>query len=408
MNICIAGGRLVDPAMGMDSIGDIYIKDGVIAAIRAEGFEQGDIPGGETERIEADGALVTPGLIDLHVHFRDPGFCYKEDMHTGCASAAAGGFTTVCMMPNLKPVTDTPELAADLAKRSEGIRALPVGSITMGQKGVEIVDIAGMKAAGACAISEDGRSVMDAAVMYRAMEQAAKADMPVFDHTEDDSLAGTAAGEAVIAVRDMLFAKETGCRLHLCHISCGLCLDAIRTAKENGLDVTAETGPHYFVFDKSRATHGHFKMNPPLRTKEDVQAVIEAIKDGTLDVIATDHAPHSPEEKLCGYDKAMNGIIGLETSFPVSYTALVRGGHIDLERLIRLMSTNPAAILHDGYRGTLRVGAAADVAVFDIDTPYVIDPASFKSKGRNTPFEGMEVYGRTLLTICGGKIVYSA
>ena len=408
MNICIAGGRLVDPAMGMDSIGDIYIKDGVIAAIRAEGFEQGDIPGGETERIEADGALVTPGLIDLHVHFRDPGFCYKEDMHTGCASAAAGGFTTVCMMPNLKPVTDTPELAADLAKRSEGIRALPVGSITMGQKGVEIVDIAGMKAAGACAISEDGRSVMDAAVMYRAMEQAAKADMPVFDHTEDDSLAGTAAGEAVIAVRDMLFAKETGCRLHLCHISCELCLDAIRAAKENGLDVTAETGPHYFVFDKSRATHGHFKMNPPLRTKEDVQAVIEAIKDGTLDVIATDHAPHSPEEKLCGYDKAMNGIIGLETSFPVSYTALVRGGHIDLERLIRLMSTNPAAILHDGYRGTLRVGAAADVAVFDIDTPYVIDSASFKSKGRNTPFEGMEVYGRTLLTICGGNIVYRA
>lgn len=408
MNIRIAGGRLVDPTIGLDSIGDIYIKEGIIAAIRAEGFEQGDIPEGETQHVDVKGALVTPGLIDLHVHFRDPGFCYKEDMTTGCASAAAGGFTTVCMMPNLKPITDTPELVADLAKRAEGIRALPVGSITMGQKGAELTDAAGMKSAGACAISEDGRSVMDAAVMLRAMEQAAKADMPVFDHTEDDSLAGTAAGEAVIAVRDMLFAKETGCRLHLCHISCGLCLDAIRAAKANGLDVTAETGPHYFMFDKSRATHGHFKMNPPLRTKEDVQAVIEAIKDGTLDVIATDHAPHSPEEKLCGYDKAMNGIIGLETSFPVSYTALVRGGHIDLDKLIRLMSCNGAAILRDDSRGTLRVGAAADVAVFDIDTPYVIDPASFKSKGRNTPFEGMEVYGRTLLTICGGKIVYSA
>ena len=408
MNIRIAGGRLVDPTIGLDSIGDIYIKEGVIAAIRAKGFEQGDIPEGETQLAAADGALVVPGLIDLHVHFRDPGFCYKEDMTTGCASAAAGGFTTVCMMPNLKPITDTPELVADLAKRSEGIRALPVGSITMGQKGTELTDAAGMKAAGACAISEDGRSVMDAAVMYRAMEQAAKADMPVFDHTEDDSLAGTAVGEAVIAVRDMLFAKETGCRLHLCHISCGLCLDAIRAAKANGLDVTAETGPHYFVFDKSRATHGHFKMNPPLRTKEDVQAVIEAIKDGTLDVIATDHAPHSAEEKLCGYDKAMNGIIGLETSFPVSYTALVKGGHIGLDKLIRLMSCNGAAILRDNSRGTLRVGAAADVAVFDIRTPYVIDPAIFKSKGRNTPFEGMEVYGRTLLTICGGSTVYSA
>lgn len=408
MNFCIAGGRLVDPSIGLDKPGDIYIQDDVIEAIRAEGFSMGEIPNGDTERVEVSGALVVPGLIDLHVHFRDPGFCYKEDMTTGCASAAAGGFTTVCMMPNLKPVTDTPQLVAALGARAEGIRALPIGSVTMGQKGAEITDAAGMKAAGACAISEDGRSVMDGAVMLRAMEAAAKADMPVFDHTEDDSLAGTSMGETVIAVRDMLFAKETGCRLHLCHISCKLCLDAIRAAKATGLPVTAETGPHYFMFDKSRATHGHFKMNPPLRNVEDVQAVIEAIKDGTLDAIATDHAPHSAGEKLCEYNKAMNGVIGLETSFPVSYTALVRRGHIDLNRLIELMSTNPAIILKDRSRGTLKVGAAADIAVFDIATPYVIDPSTFKSKGRNTPFEGMEVYGKTLLTISGGRIAYRA
>lgn len=408
MNICIAGGRLVDPTMGLDEQGDIYISHGKIAAIRSSSFSGGDIPEGELESIDACGAAVTPGLIDLHVHFRDPGFCYKEDMHTGCTAAAAGGFTTVCMMPNLKPVTDTPEHVRCLAERAEGIRALPVGSITLGQQGREVADIAGMKAAGACAISEDGRSVADAGVMLRAMKAAAEAGMPVFDHTEDESLAGTALGETIIAVRDMLLAKDTGCRLHLCHISCGIAFEAIRAAKANGLGVTAETAPHYFVFDSSRADHGHFKMNPPLRTRQDVQAVIQAIKDGTLDAIATDHAPHSAEEKQCAYDKALNGVIGLETSFPVSYTALVRGGHIRLDRLIELMSCNPARILGDDSRGTLRPGAAGDVAVFDIATPYSICADTFRSKGRNTPFEGMEVYGKTLMTICGGNIVYRA
>lgn len=408
MNICITGGRLVDPTLNLDEHGEIYISRGRIAAIRGESFSQGEIPGAEFESIDVNGAIVVPGLIDLHVHFRDPGFCYKEDMHTGCAAAAAGGFTTVCMMPNLNPVTDTPERVQALAARSEKIRALPVGSITIGQNGAEITDAAGMKAAGACAISEDGRSVMKSAVMLKAMEAAAKVNMPVFDHTEDDSLAGSTLGETIIAVRDMLLARATGCRLHLCHISCGICIDEIKHAKAGGLNVTAETAPHYFVYDSSSAKHGHFKMNPPLREKQDVAAVIEAIKDGTLDAIATDHAPHSPEEKLCPYDKALNGVIGLETAFPVSYTALVKGGHIELGRLIRLMSSNPAHILGDSERGTLRVGAAADVAVFDISAPYEICPDEFNSKGRNTPFEGMNVYGRTLLTICGGNVAYRA
>ena len=406
MVLCIENGRIVDPVQGVDAVGTLYLKNGRVAAIRAEGFSAGEIPTGEMEKIDASGALVTPGLIDLHVHFRDPGFTYKEDMHTGCAAAAAGGFTTVCMMPNLDPVTDTPGAVAALKARGEGINALPVGSITMGQKGADIVDAAALKAAGACALSEDGRSVADAGVMLHAMEEAAKAGIPIFDHTEDDALRGTAAGEACMAARDMLLARQSGAQLHLCHISCKLSLDLVRGAKAAGYAITAETGPHYFTCDKSLATHGNFKMNPPLRTAEDVQAVIEAIKDGTIDVIATDHAPHSAQEKEQGYEKALNGVIGLETSFPVSYTALVRGGHISLSRLIALMSANPAAILGDGERGNLRVGSAADVAVLDITHPYRIDPAAFRSKGRNTPFAGMEVYGKTLMTIANGKVVY--
>ena len=406
MALCIKNGQLVDPTQGLNGRGDIYMSGGKIVAVRTADFSAGEIPAEETEVIDVLGALVAPGLIDLHVHFRDPGLTYKEDMHTGCAAAAAGGFTTVCMMPNLKPVTDTPELVRELAARSEGIRALVVGSITMGQKGTEIVDVEGMKAAGACALSEDGRSVADPAVMLRAMERCAAIGLPIFDHTEDDALAGTAAGEAIMAGRDMLLAAESGCPIHLCHISAKLSLDAIRAAKKAGLAVTAETGPHYFTLDKSLATHGHFKMNPPLREKADVKAVIEAIQDGTLDVIATDHAPHSAEEKLCAYEKAMNGIIGLETSFPVSYTTLVMGGCVTLDKLVELMSCNAAKILGDSERGTLRVGAAADVAVFNLSEPYIIDPENFKSKGRNTPFAGWEVFGKCLMTVCGGEVIY--
>lgn len=406
MNLCIAGGRIVDPAQGLDTTGDIYFSEGRVAAIRGDGIAAGELPGGETERIDAAGMLVLPGLIDLHVHFRDPGFTEKEDMRTGCAAAAAGGFTTVCMMPNLKPVTDTAEAVAALRARAEGINALPIGAVTLGQKGEKIVDAAALKAAGACALSEDGRSVADAFQMLAGMRAAAEAGLPIFDHTEDDALRGTAAGEACMAARNLILARESGVKYHLCHISAKLSLDFIRAMKAAGYDITAETAPHYFVFDQSRATDGNFKMNPPLRTAEDVAAVIEALKDGTLDAIATDHAPHCAAEKECGYERALNGVIGLETSFPVSYTALVRAGHIPLSRLVSLMSANPAAILGDPKRGTLRVGAHADAAVFDVSHPYRIDPASFRSKGRNTPFTGMEVYGKTCLTVAGGRIVY--
>lgn len=405
-NLCIALGRMVDPALGLDAVGELYLAEGRVCAVRADGLSLGALPEGAVERIEVPGALVLPGLIDLHVHFRDPGLTYKEDMESGCAAAAAGGFTTVCMMPNVKPVTDTAEAVAALRRRASGINALPVGAITMGQKGTACTNAAALKAAGACALSEDGRSVADASVMRTAMAAAAEAGIPIFDHTEEDTLAGTAAGEACMAARDLILARETGAALHLCHISAKLSLDMIRAAKAAGYEVTAETAPHYFVFDQTRATEGNFKMNPPLRTAEDVLSVIEALQDGTLDAIATDHAPHSAEEKECGYAKALNGVIGLETAFPVSYTALVRAGHIPLSRLVALMSANPAAILGDPLRGTLSVGAHADVAVFDVAHPYHIAPASFRSKGRNTPFAGMEVYGKTRLTIAEGQIVY--
>lgn len=404
--ICIARGRIVDPALGLDAVGELYLNGGCVSAIRAQGVSAGALPAEAAERIEVPGALVLPGLIDLHVHFRDPGFTYKEDLESGCAAAAAGGFTTVCMMPNTRPVTDTVEAVAALRARAAGINALPIGAVTMGQQGKTLVDAAALKAAGACALSEDGRSVADASVMLQAMRAAAEAGLPIFDHTEDDALPGTAAGEACMAARDLILARESGAALHLCHISAKLSLDFIRAAKAAGYAVTAETAPHYFTFDKTRAADGNFKMNPPLRTAEDVLAVIEALQDGTLDAIATDHAPHSAAEKECGYEAALNGVIGLETSFPVSYTNLVRAGHIPLSRLVALMSANPAAILGDARRGTLAVGAHADVAVFDVERPYPIDPAAFRSKGRNTPFAGMEVYGKTLLTVAGGRIVY--
>lgn len=404
--VCIARGRIVDPTLGLDAVGELYLSQGRVAAIRAEGYAVGELPAGESDRIEAPGALVLPGLIDLHVHFRDPGLTYKEDMESGCAAAAAGGFTTVCMMPNTKPVLDTAEAVAALCARAEGINALPIGAITMGQQGRALTDAAALKRAGACALSEDGRSVADASVMLEAMRAAAEAGLPIFDHTEDDALPGTAAGEACMAARDLVLARESGAALHLCHISAKLSLDCIRAAKAAGYSVTAETAPHYFTFDETCAADGNFKMNPPLRTAEDVAAVIRAIQDGTLDAIATDHAPHSAEEKQCGYGRALNGVIGLETSFPVSYTGLVRAGHIPLSRLVALMSANPARILGDPKRGTLAVGAYADVAVFDVERPYRIDPESFRSKGRSTPFAGMEVCGKTLLTVAGGRIVY--
>lgn len=405
-SLCLSVGRIVDPKNGLDAPGEVYIVGKRIAAVKTASSLLGVVPERVEQCITLPSALLVPGLIDLHVHFRDPGQTYKEDVHSGCQAAAAGGFTTVCMMPNTSPVIDSPQAVEALLHRQESINALPIASITRGQQGLELTDIAAVKESGACALSEDGRSVAHAALMLEAMKQAVQEDMPIFDHTEDDALKGTPEGEACMAARDILLAKATGARLHLCHISSRLSLDMIRTFKAAGYALSAETAPHYFTLDKEQATHGNFKMNPPLRTKEDVQSVIKALQDGTLDAIATDHAPHSTEEKACGYDKALNGVIGLESAFPVSYTKLVREGHLSLTRLIELMSLNPARILKKDRIGHLTPGAMADIALFDVERPYSIDPDTFLSRGRNTPFAGWLVYGKTLLTVAKGQIVY--
>lgn len=426
MKILVKNGLIIDPDLGLEAVGNLYIEDEKVVCIETSMGNYGVMPAWSEDhakitQIDATGKWVVPGLIDLHVHFRDPGLEYKEDIFTGCAAAARGGFTTVCCMPNTKPVIDHSEIVQyidDKAKKANGINVLSVGSITKGQKGEELADIHGMSqlvtrstqimGKGICAISEDGRSVMNSRLMLDGILEGKANGLMVFSHTEDDSLAGTSIGEELIVARDIMLAKEADAPIHLCHISTNGSLEIIRRAKDEGVKVTAETGPHYFVFDRSNVGNdGNKKMNPPLRTKADVESVKRALQDGTLDIIATDHAPHSSEEKDCGYDKALNGVVGLETSFAVSYTTLVRDGILTPSELIDKMSCKPAEIL-GADRGSIAVGKVADIAIIDVDKEYEVSAEDFVSKGKNSPFLGMKVYGRILYTLVEGKIVYAA
>lgn len=454
MRTIIKNGRVIDPSQMMDRKADLLVEDGVIKGIFEPEGSGGisfikDLEKDAHEIIDAEGMWVVPGLIDTHVHFREPGQEYKEDIETGCRAAAAGGFTAVCTMPNTKPFVDSVE-TVELIKSREivgnGVKLLQSACITVGQKGEEIVDMAALKAAGVYGFSEDGRSVDDLRVMREAMKKARALDMPILDHTEEKAMleegacmnAGKYADtlglngipsetEELIAARDILLAKETGCRLHLQHISTLGSLDLIRAAKSWGIPVTAETAPHYFTLSDGdvavkagdiaegtyhsvdtpygRKADTHKKMNPPLRTKRDRFAIVTALIDGTIDTIATDHAPHSAEEKSKPFEQAPFGIVGLETSFAVSNTELVKKGFINPMRLIALMSTNAARILrYDG--GTLRVGSRADIAIIDPDEEWTVDPEKFRSKGRNTPFEGMKLTGRVQMTMAEGRIIY--
>ncbi len=421
----IRNGHLIDTAAGIDGVYDLFVTDGKIAGVTKgemqEGFENAEV-------IDATGLWVFPGLIDLHVHFREPGFEYKETIETGAKAAAAGGFTTVCMMPNTKPVTDTPEkirAAVEKAAKVTKINVLPIGAITVGQEGKELTDIRGMKLAGACAVSEDGKSVMDPELMRRAMEMAAKEDIAVFDHCEDATLVkggvmnegkrskelglpGIANRvEEIIEERDILIAEETGARLHLCHCTTAGSTVLLKKAKEKYDNITGETCPHYIALTEEDipGDFGNFKMNPPLRTEKDRLALKEAVTTGDMDVISTDHAPHSKEEKEQSFLKAPFGIVGLETSFAVCYTELVKNGRMTLSELIDRMSAKPARILKR-KAGSLQVGYPADIAIVDIDEEYEIDPGTFKSKGVNTPFTGKKVFGRIKYTFAGGYKVY--
>ncbi|MEI3294374.1 MAG: dihydroorotase [Eubacterium ventriosum] len=423
MTILIKNGRLINPSENLDKVMDIFVEDGIIKE-KAESIEkQADTV------IDVAGCYVMPGLIDLHVHFRDPGLTYKEDIETGSKAAAKGGFTTVCCMPNTKPVVDNVETVKYIIKKGEktGLtNVLPVGAVTKNMAGVEITDVEELKKAGICAISEDGKSVMNSGVYRKAMKNAAKANVPVLAHCEDINLVEggvinlgdksselgvkgiSNAVEDVIAMRDIMLAKETGATLHLCHCSTKDSVEMVKRAKEEGIKVTAEVCPHHFSMcsDDITSNDGNFKMNPPLRAREDMEALIKGLQDDIMDVISTDHAPHSAEEKAKDLEHAPFGIVGLETSVALTVTNLVKKGYLTPMQMAAKMSYNPAKVLGIP-KGTLDEGKIADITIIDPDKEYTIDVNTFESKGKNTPFDGYKVSGEVEYTILNGKVVYS-
>lgn len=428
MTTLIKGGRVINPATNMDQIADVLIEDNKVVAIETD-LENKSYEADKV--IHAEGLFVMPGFIDLHVHFRDPGLTHKEDIDTGMAAAARGGYTTVLAMPNTKPTADCADVIKYVHEKSEAgkcIHVLQVGAITKGQAGAELADIEGMVEAGCPALSEDGKSVMNANLYREAMKKAAELDIPILAHCEDINMVNggcmnkdakseefglpgiSNSVEDVIVARDILIAKETGARLHLCHCSTEDSVKMVAAAKKEGLPVTAEVCPHHFVLtsdDITDSTDTNFKMNPPLRTKADVEALKQGLKDGIMEVISTDHAPHSEEEKNTTMQKAPFGIVGSETAACLTYTELVLGGIYTPMQMAAAMSYNPAKVMH-WDKGDIQAGKIADIVLFDPNVTYKIDKNEFASKGKNTPFHGREVTGKVVCTICDGRIVYEA
>jgi dihydroorotase len=421
VTILIRGGQIIDPGR-LNESADVLIENGTIKVVG----RNLTAPRGATI-VEAKDRLVLPGFVDLHVHFREPGFEYKETIQSGAAAAVAGGFTTVCCMPNTNPVNDNQaitEFIVDRAREAGLANVLPIGAITKGSEGKELAEIGDLHRAGCVAISDDGRPVMNSLVMRRAMEYALAFDVPVIDHCEDlhlseggcmnEGLVSTelglpgipAAAEDVMVARNVALADLTGARLHLAHISTEGSVRIVREAKSRGIKVTAEACPHHFTITEEvvRGYNTHAKMNPPLRTWKDVQAIKEGLRDGTIDAIATDHAPHATQEKQQGFTEAPFGIVGLETAWPLTL-ALVDEGILSLESAIEKLSSAPAKAFGLS-KGTLAVGADADVVVADPQESWEVDPAKFRSKSRNTPFAGWKVKGRIKTTIVGGRVVF--
>ncbi len=432
MDILIKGGRLLDPVNERDGLYDLWIRDGKIWKVKEQNTdkEEPDASGEDCRVVDASGCYVMPGLIDLHVHLRDPGFTYKETVDTGAEAAAHGGFTTIVAMPNTKPVMDEGHRVSyvhNKAKMLGLINVLQAGAVTKGMRGEELSDIENMVKAGSPAISEDGKSVMNSGLYRKAMKIAKSLNIPVLAHCEDINMVEggvvnadkdmaakgwkgiTNAVEDVIVARDILLAKETGARLHLCHCSTKDSVRMVKAAKLDGVDVSAEVCPHHFTLTSADipGNDANYKMNPPLRTKEDVEALKQGLHDNIMDVIATDHAPHSEEEKLRTMQNAPFGIVGLETAVPLTISELVRPGVITPLQMAAKMSTNPARILGI-YKGNLAEGKIADVTIIDPEVEYTIDKNKFRSMGKNTPFHGRKVFGEVEMTICGGKIVYDA
>lgn len=424
MRVLIKNGHVLDPATGVDGICDVLTEDQRIIGVKEYIEEQAD------RVIDAKGCYVMPGFIDLHVHLRDPGLEYKETLETGGKAAAHGGVTTVCAMPNTKPVIDTKERVEDVhtrAKEDSPVHVIQLGAVTVGQAGEELADIEGMAEAGCHAISEDGKSVMNASLYREGMRRAAASGIAVFAHCEDIHMVEggvmnadqkaealglkgiTNAVEDVIVARDILLAKETGVQLHLCHCSTADSVRMVAEAKKDGLPVTAEVCPHHFIMTTDDITEddGNFKMNPPLRSKADVEALREGLKNDIMDVIATDHAPHAEQEKDKSMKDAAFGIVGLETSAALTYTELVETGVLTPMQMAEKMSYNPAKILGlSEEKGSISEGKIADIVIFDPSKEYEIDKHTFFSKGKNTPFHGRKVKGEVRCTIVDGVPVY--
>lgn len=424
MRVLIKNGHVLDPATGVDGICDVLTEDQRIIGVKEHIEEQAD------RVIDAKGCYVMPGFIDLHVHLRDPGLEYKETLETGGKAAAHGGVTTVCAMPNTKPVIDTKERVEDVhtrAKEDSPVHVIQLGAVTVGQAGEELADIEGMAEAGCHAISEDGKSVMNASLYREGMRRAAASGIAVFAHCEDIHMVEggvmnadqkaevlglkgiTNAVEDVIVARDILLAKETGVQLHLCHCSTADSVRMVAEAKRDGLPVTAEVCPHHFIMTTDDITEddGNFKMNPPLRSKADVEALREGLKNNIMDVIATDHAPHAEQEKDRSMKDAAFGIVGLETSAALTYTELVETGVLTPMQMAEKMSYNPAKILGlSEEKGSISEGKIADIVIFDPSKEYEIDKHTFFSKGKNTPFHGRKVKGEVRCTIVDGVPVY--
>ena len=422
--IWIRNGRVVDPRTGRDGFFDIVVAKGRIEHIGKPGSE---IEPRDCEIIEAEGKLITPGLVDMHTHLREPGYEYKETIETGCRAAAHGGFTTICCMPNTNPVNDNQSVTDYIikkARRAGSVRVHPIGAISQGLQGKNLAGYGEMKAAGVIALTDDGNPVMNAQLMRRALEYAKGFELPIISHCEDRHLTGKGVmnegvtatrmglagipnvSESVMVARDIALCELTRSPLHIAHVSTEDSVRLIREAKKRGVQVTAETAPHYFCLTEE-AVIGYdtnAKVHPPLRTANDAEAIVEALRDGTIDVIASDHAPHSSVEKDVEFDIAANGLIGLETSLSLSLS-LVHKGALDLIDLVAKMSTHPARILRLKHVG-LRQGDPADLTIIDLEKEFTVDADTFKSKSRNTPFNGRHLKGKAVMTIVRGMVIF--
>ena len=424
--LLLRGGRVLDPSQGLDVVGDVLVVDGTI---EHSGKSLGDVRRDDSPvEIDCTGHVVSPGFIDVHCHLREPGREDVETIATGALAAAAGGFTAICAMPNTDPVTDNQAAVGFIvrqAQRAKAARVYPIGAISLGQKGDSLAEFGEMVGAGAVAFSDDGRPVVSAHLMRTALEYARSFDVPIADHCEEPTLAAGGAmnegvvsarlglkgvpneAEEIMVIRDILLARRTGGHVHLCHMSTKGSVELIRWGKERGIRVTAEVCPHHLTLTEESVEgyNTNAKMNPPLRTPADVAALREAVRDGTIDLVATDHAPHHYDEKEREFADAPNGIVGLETALGVLLTHLIHGGALDLPTLIERMSVTPARVFKLPG-GSLKAGSVADITIFDPGRTWVVDPTKFESKGRNSPYAGVQLTGRATCTIVNGRIVH--